>query len=276
MQRKSAAELIAIADDTAQQLLAVTVPIYQGAETERPSVVGSGILVAISNIRLLMTAGHVLDLVATDQLFAGASPELICVEGDPTRLQTAGAKTQIDDKIDVGVVRLMGDIWDCIPLERFLASDALDTDIPIAAHHTYGLVGFPNSMNRRAPVDDRIRAAAFGMAGLECDAQTYAKTSTDPGTNVMVGFDKNTMWSKTGQVTAPDLYGASGAGIWRYGRRLRGSAGVPKLSAIATEWHPKGRHRHVLGTRIPLILGALADKYDDVRQLIAKNSHSEP
>src|ERR1035437_7611865 len=105
-------------------------------------------------------------------------------------------------------------------------------------------------MNRSAIADSRLTAMAISIAGLECPAKSYEETKTDPELNVMIGIEKNAVWTVDGQRSAPDLYGASGCGLWRYGRRVRDSVGPPKLSAIATEWHKKGRHRHVLGTRI--------------------------
>jgi hypothetical protein len=264
-----AARLIAKAESLGARQMEVTVPVIQADEDERPEVVGSAVLFAIAGVRFLVTAGHVLDRIQLGPLGVGMSPELLGVAGLPSRLRTPGtAATPKKDKIDIGIMRVAGKPWEEIGLERFLTLDELDIGGPAIARNTYGLVGYPNSVNRKAVVGDRIKTAAYRMAGLECDADAYRETKTDSSTSIMLGFDKQEMVNADGPYTAPDLYGASGCGLWRYGRRINDAVGPPKLSAIAVEWHEKGRHRHVLGTRIELVVQSLVDKYDDVREHI--------
>ena len=275
-ERAQAAELTAIAEARSPDLLSFTVPIYQANSRDEPEVVGSAVLIALNGIRFLLTAGHVLDLWHSGQLAVGVAPEFLTLAGQPTRLRSRGSTTPEEDRIDVGIVRLGGGPWDALELDRFLPWSSLDTDIPRVARHTYALVGFPHSVNRKAIQGDRIKAAAYRMAGLESEMEAYSAEAVDPEHNVMVGFEKDAMWGRDGQRTAPDLYGASGSGLWRFGRRIRTSKTAPVLSAIATEWHAKGRHRYVLGTKITLILGALADRYDDVRAYVDQHRTSYP
>ncbi len=268
----AAAELIAIAETTRDSLLEPTVAIYQGENRGVPQVVGSGVLVTLANLRFLLTAGHVLDLRKEGQLVVGLSPELLSMAGDPMRLRTPGSKQASADRIDIGVIHLRGGPWDDIPFDRFLGWEQLDAEIPIIARHSYALVGYPDSMNRARVTGDRIKALAISIGGLECGAESYEATGTDPELNVMIGIDREALWTVDGQRTGPDLYGSSGCGLWRYGRHVRTSKGPPKLSAIGIEWHRKGVHRHILGTRITFILGAIADKYPLVGELIRGNT----
>jgi len=270
-----AAELITIAEVTRAPLLLPTVPIYQGEKRGVPQVAGTGVLVDLAGLRFLLTAGHVLDLRMDGQLVIGLSPELLTLAGDPMRLRTPGLKPGLADRIDIGVVRLSGGPWEEISLDRFLRWEQLDTEIPIVARHSYALVGYPNSMNRTRVTGDRLTAFAISIAGLECTAESYQETGTDPDLNVMVGIDRESLQTVDGQRTGPDLYGSSGGGLWRYGRYIRTSKGPPKLSAIGIEWHRKGRYRHVLGTRITHVLAAIADKYPAVRALVDQNQATE-
>lgn len=233
-----------------------------------PEVAGSGVLVTLAGMRFLLTAGHVLDLHAKDQLLVGLSPELLTLAGDPMRLRTPGSTQRLNDRIDIGVVHLNSGPWSDIALDRFLGLADLDTEIPILARQSYALVGYPNSMNRKPVRGNRLAAFAISIAGLECTAESYEKTNTDPELSVMVGLDREDLWTAEGQRTGPDLYGCSGCGLWRYGRYIRESVGPPRLSAIGIEWHRKGEHRHILGTRITLVLGAIGDKYPDVRSFL--------
>jgi hypothetical protein len=67
---------------------------------------------------------------------------------------------------------------------------------------------------------------------------------------------------------APDLYGVSGGGLWRFGRRLRDAVAPPRLSAIAVRWERQQQIKHIRGTRIRPILAAIADQYPDARSII--------
>jgi hypothetical protein len=264
--RDDVAGLIDIAEQTRDLLLRSTVPIYQGEKRGTPQVAGSGILVTLGTMRFLLTAGHVLDLRTQGPLLVGLPSALAPLSGDSTRLRTPGSGGSSGDSIDIGIIRLV-DGWQSIPGEHFLDWERLDTKIPIVARHSYALVGFPNSMNR-SPIDgDRLGAFAISTGGLECASVAYEETHIDPVLNVMVGIEKS-VWTRDGQRNSPDLYGSSGGGLWRYGRFIRTSTGPPRLSAIAIEWHRKGRHRYVLGTRITFILGAIADKYPEVKAFI--------
>jgi hypothetical protein len=281
-ERDHAAELIAIAEASRGTLLRPTVPIYQGERHGVPEVAGSGVLVTLADMRFLLTAGHVLDLTTKGQLVVGVSPEVLALAGDPMRLQTPGSAQGLTDRIDIGVVHLDRGPWTELSLDRFVGPEQLDTQIPIVARHSYALIGYPTSMNRKGLAGGQLTAVAISIGGLECPSDFYAHTSTDPEANVMVGLDRESLWTAYGQRTGPDLYGSSGCGLWRYGRYIRTSLGPPKLSAIGIEWHRKGRHRHVLGTRVPLVLAAIADKYAEIRefldehQLASRTSGVEP
>ena len=244
-ERARNAELIARAEALSLRQLKVTVPIYQGDSHDKPEIVGSAVLLALSGLRFLVTAGHVFDRISGAPLSAGVSPELLRVAGLPTRLRSIGTTKPQEDKIDIGIMRVEGNPWEALEPGKFLGWHELDLRVPVLAGHTYSLVGFPNSVNRDAVKGDRIRAGAYRMAGLECGPAAYNATRTDPQTNLMIGFDKNAMWAVDGKRNAPDLYGSSGCGLWRYGRKLRDAATPPKLSAIAIEWYKKGRHKHL-------------------------------
>jgi hypothetical protein len=270
--REHAAALAARVEARSSRLLPVTVPIYRTDLETSVELLGTAVLVQLAEIPFLVTAGHVLDLRADGPLAAGVSPDILPIIGDVTRLRAIGSKSSSDDHVDLGIVRLAGQAWKDAPTESFARWTELDHQIPILARHTYSLVGFPVTVNRRGVTKGRATAVAYRMAGLECDAVSYEATGTNPETNVMVGFDRKAVWGVDGRRNSPDLYGASGSGLWRYGRRISDSSAPPKLSAIAIEWHKGGVHKHILGTRITAFLGAMHDKYEDVREYIDRHS----
>lgn len=263
-----AAALAARVEARSSRLLPVTVPIYRTDLETSLELIGSAVLVALGCIRFLITAGHVLDFASDGPLAAGVSPRILPLAGDITRLRSTGSQNSDSDRVDLGIVRLAGHVWSEVSSDSFAQWTELDQRIPILARHTYSLVGFPVTLNRRQIDEGQATAVAYRMTGLECEEEAYDATATVPDTNVMVGFDRKTMWSADGQRNSPDLYGASGSGLWRYGRQISDSSSSPKLSAIAIEWHKRGQHKYILGTRITVFLAAMHDKYEDVRTFI--------
>lgn len=271
-----ASGLSALADSLSSRLLAVTVGLYQTDKRDQPELVGSGVLVSLAKARFLFTAGHVLDLRLRGQLVVGVSPELVSVSGDVTRLFPIGVHPHAEDHIDLGIVRLEGGPWGALSPASFASWEELDIRPPIMARHTFALVGFPHSKNRRPISGDRMIAMAYRMAGLESFEDSYLETGRNPEANLMIDFDQKGMWGADGLRTSPDLYGASGSGLWRFGRRLRDAKHSPQLSAIAIEWHKKGRHKYVLGTRLHIAIAALSERYQDIRVFVEDRLNAPP
>ena len=269
-ERATARSLIQIAETLSGETLRATVPLYYEGDNGQPALLGSGVLLSLGGVRFLLTAGHVLDHLQTKQLSAGVPEGLLTIAGLPTRLRSLGASKNEDDRIDVGFMRLDGAPWKTLEESNFLTWADLDIATPTAERHTYGLVAYPVSVNKRPLDGAHLTAAAFRVGGIECERSAYEERKIDPMNHVMVGFDKNAVFDASGPRNAPDLYGASGGGLWRFGRRLRNASGRPKLSAIATEWEKRGRHRYILGTRIQLVIEALGEKYQDVGQFVSE------
>ncbi|MGH7604184.1 MAG: hypothetical protein ACRENK_09340 [Gemmatimonadaceae bacterium] len=261
-----AGELAAKADSLSKRMLEVTVPIYLGTEKE-PSLVGSAVLVTLAGDRFLITAGHVFDWRQHGPLLVGVSPELVSLAGTLWRIPDADSHDKSFDHIDLGIVRLNGGPWETLPLDRLCSWTELDIDAPLVERHTFGLMGFPLATNRQPIEGDRIKSFAFTAGGLECDLATYQAADRNPLSNLMIGYDHKTMSGAKGRLTAPALNGASGGGIWRFGRKLRETTRSPLLSAIFTEWH-KGKHKYLFGTRVQVVVGLLTGQFPHVREFV--------
>ena len=266
--RQRADELLAKAEELSTRILPVTVPLLELQSDGSFGLLGSGVLIAIAGIRFLVTAGHVQDFMHNSQLTVGLSPELIPLVGKWKRLRSIIADSDDDDKIDIGIVRLDDHGWESVALDRFLAWSELDHDSPRIARHTYGLVGYPENYNDYTRQVGRLKARAIRFAGLECERGAYDDTGIDSRTNVMVEINRKEMWNTGGQYTLADLHCTSGSGIWRYGRRIRGATESPKLAAIMIESHQTSQHKHILGTRIHVVVEALYDWSEDVQRFI--------
>jgi hypothetical protein len=256
------------ADALSPRVLPVTAPIFQENSRGEPELIGSSVLISLAEVRFLVTASHVLKRRAGGALLVGVSPEILPIVGQVTTLRTLNAQSEDQDHIDIGIVRLEGGSWGAVATSSFASWNELDVGAPVLVRHSYALVGFPYSYNKQVIEGDRMKSVAYRMIGLECTEEAYLSVGRNPNTNVMVGFDRDATWGEHGMRTAPDLYGASGSGLWRFGRRVRNATSAPLLSAVAIEWQKKGQHRHVLGTRIPVVIHALTDEYDDVRAFV--------
>ena len=144
---------------------------------------------------------------------------------------------------------------------------------------TYGLVVRRSSPpeRRRRPQTSLGRRGDPGRAGSRparpsCSRSFYV----DPEINLLVGFEKRRTRGPKGMLTAPDLYGASGCGLWRFGRHIRDAVNPPRLAAIGVRWEARGRVKHIAGTRIQLVLSGIADRYADARIAIDRHSKAFP
>lgn len=267
LQRSVAADLAAIADRLSHRALQVTTPVYR-TEGGLPVSEGSGVLFALGEIRFLLTAAHVLEHLRDGGLTAQAGGVLAYIGGDVTYLYDTTQRQPGEDLVDVRIVRLTGQDWLSTPLAGFLRWDELDHEPAIPQRHAFALLGYPSSKQPARPRGTSMEAYAYRLLGLECDISVYRKEGANPDLSLLIGFDKRRTWSPEGQVTAPHLYGASGCGLWRFGRRMRDATEPQRLSAIAVRWERHAKVKHVRGTRIRPILAAIAQRYPDARSIM--------
>lgn len=251
----------------------VTTPVYWPDEGGKPEAVGSAVLVGLGTARFLVTAAHVLDLRHKRPLRATAGGELLSIDGNVTRIFSPPADSPgADDRVDIAAVRLAGELWSQLPITAFAGWSELDHSQSVITRNSFALVGYPYTKQRRALKGTHIEARVFQTTGLESLESTYRAAGVDPGVSLLMGFSKRRLWGPGGRVMAPDLYGVSGSGLWRFGRYLRHATTPARLSGILIEWHRTGGHNYVLGTRIRPILAALAGWYPDVQEFIHQNS----
>jgi hypothetical protein len=173
-----------------------------------------------------------------------------------------------DDPVDITVARLDSSTADEMPDDGFAAWREFDHGSQALSRDVFLVVGYPINLQRNALKGDELRATTFRFGAKECPSDAYQTLNHDPRTSLLIGVDKKRMWAASGRVTAPDLNGMSGCGVWRIGPRLTNSSSLPRLSAIAIEWQQRVTVKHVLATRIQPILGAIASHYPDVGRMM--------
>lgn len=268
LRRSVAGELAAIGDRLSQRALEVTTPVYRTNEHGLPVSEGTGVLFALGEIRFLLTAAHVLDHLQEGGLTAQAGGVLAHIGGDVTYLYGVPERLGGEDVVDVRIVRLAGSDWLSAPLNGFLCWDELDHEPASPQRHAFALLGYPWSKQPDGPKGTTMEAYAYRVLGLECPVSVYKALGANPELSLLIGFEKRHTWGPQGEVTAPDLYGASGCGLWRFGRRIREAARQPRLSAIGVRWERQSNVKHVRGTRIRPILAAIAERYPDARAIM--------
>jgi hypothetical protein len=267
--RRQAAHLGSVADGLSMRTVVVTAPVYWADDSGNPETIGSATLLQFDRARFLLTAAHVLDLRHKRPLAAGVEHRLITIQGEVARIVSKDARSPAEDPIDIAVVRLAGP-WAQLPDSAFADWSELDHSGAPMTRNSHLIIGYPCTKQRGMLRGDQLGAYAYRVSGLEATEATYRRVGADPQATLIVGFDRRRTWGPQGRLTAPDLYGMSGGGIWRFCRYLSTATQPPQLSAVAIEWHRSGQHKYVTGTRIRPIIAHLADMYDDVKNILLR------
>lgn len=270
--RQQAAQLGDRANLLSSRAVEVTTPVYWPDDRGDPETIGSATLVRLGEARFLVTAAHVLDLRHKRQLAAVAGPGLIPVGGEVTRVFSPLAPSPAEDPVDIGIVRLGGASWFQLPESAFAGWFELDHSASPISRNSHLVIGYPCTKQRGLLKGHELSAYAYRVSGLESPEDTYKIVRADPQTSLLIGFEKRRTWGPGGRVTAPDLQGMSGGGIWRFGRYLTYATEPARLSAVIVEWHRTGRHKYVMGTRIRPIIAAIADRYPDVKEFVERQT----
>jgi hypothetical protein len=267
--RTRAGELAARADMLSARAMDVTTALYCPDARGEPEAIGSGVLLALGDARILVTAAHVLDIRKDRLLLAQGGSALIPVRGEVVRIQHRAATTPTDDHVDIGLVRLSGEEWRAAMPSAFLQWSELDHSPSRVTRDAFGIVGYALTRQKNPHKGTELHAWADRFVVQEAPPESYATLGHDPKVSLILGFEKRHVWSSAeGEHTARDLYGVSGGGVWRFGRRLREVTDPVRLSAIVIECHQKVRHKHVLATRIRPIIAALTQRYADVSAFV--------
>jgi len=235
-----------------------------------PELVGTCLPVRIGDACILLTAGHVLDLGDERTLAIVVDNELREIRGEVTRFRPVPERASVGDHIDVGAVVLQSD---CTPRELLTLSDIELVIPPRSSVSAYMVMGYPCSKNRRSLQGERFDAHLYHFLTVDASEAEYHALDRNPDEQLVLPFNRKDVWRPEGKVTAPDLYGISGGGVWH----LSPDSGVPlpqaRLAAIAVEWHDKVRVKHVLATRIRPLVALLAHRYPGVRDAVAAYAH---
>lgn len=255
-----------LGDQTLPRIVRVSAPLFVANGEGLPLQVATGILLQIGPSRLLVTATHVVK--DWPGLAINAGDEFLHVKGKlstaHTKAATAGSQ---EDRLDLALVRLDEPLAKRIDDANVATLADLDLAAPVVGRDPFMLCGYPAKRNRDGLDGDEFTVRAYSLLLHDADASTYNAASVDSRTQLMLPFEKRDTWTIEKQVTAPDLKGVSGGGLWRvpiYDEALRET----RLAAIAVEQHVKGEHRHVRATRVSVLLSVIHHFHPDLRRPI--------
>lgn len=254
-----------LGEQTLPRIVSLTMPIVAPDDRRQPQLVASGVVLEIGPARILISATHVAEQWVG--LSINIADEMVLIRGRKLVIHTndAGPGSE-DDKLDTLLVRLDDDLGNRVKAANVSLISDVDLSTPEIGRDPYLLVGYPCSRNRDGLDGDEFTAQAYSLLTHEGDTGLYSALSADSASQLVLPFDKKDVWAMDKQVSAPDLNGISGGGVWRIPIRDSTAVRESRLSAIAVEWHRKGRHKHILCTRVRTILSALYHHYSDLRQ----------
>lgn len=243
-----------------------TVPVYLES-TPAPEHIGSGILIRIGDEHFMFTAAHVADFRSSGALYLGGESFPIRMFGTVTHTKPPHGD-RLRDKVDAALIHLSEETTRHLQAHEFLSIGELDV-ASMPRHDDYYLVaGYPCTQQRFVSNTGMIEALLYPFVAVSKLEASYTDISLDPNHHILLGFSKKEMWRRDrGRVTAPDLYGISGGGIWWLPDYTGPHCDWPRLHALAIEWHVDSR-RQVLGTRISVLLSAVWRDFPALRDLM--------
>jgi hypothetical protein len=270
MQIQSAGQIILEEFTTAiDGLKGCVTPILGVNEKNHAVLVGSAVLLRVAGKSFLCTAQHVLDENASSTLYVDGPSKLEILEGTFWSSPTS--------EHDIAVLELTGSQSDFLQKYQPLDEHHIASQIQAQACKYAGMVGFPETKNRKIHGQNKLKGQAHLFGGM------VIKITQE---RVHIKFDgKRMMDSKTRQrVTPPKPYGISGGAI--FGVPMNGSAieGAPHPQLLGITTDKRQESKEAFGSSIAIVMAVIRDAYkvvlparlnpENVRANIAKTQVS--
>jgi hypothetical protein len=224
---------------------------------------GSGVLVRFGSEIFLFTAAHVLD---EPFLWSGTPEGFVPLPAKAIMSSSRNGRRQ-DDRADVGIVPIPQDLHQTLATGSVLTSSDLDIDdlsIDAPATKHYLVVGYPASKAKFNFRERCVRFEALVLTSKSAGARAYKKIGVTDSTHLVLDFEKKTSTAPDGHSIAPDLFGASGGGIWNLGNEYHAAGDGARLVGIGIEWHR--REKAIVGTRIAVFCDVLRQWRPDLAE----------
>ena len=228
----------------------------------RPELVGTGVIVELGKLHILLTAAHVLDHWKHGYLLTICNGNISSILGELVNVP-ASAQERRNDMIDVGFVILDPEFVNSldtnfvvVPVSR--QSSPSSSIMPL----TYSISGFPVSHEKRNV--DGISTPQWSVRGIALSTNEYEIYGCNTARNVCALFSRDNAVDihDFQKMQVPSLRGLSGGGIyeWPPNTELLKDWKIPNLIGIFHTY--KESEGVAIGTRLDWLL-AMVSKWID-------------
>ncbi|HQP88518.1 MAG TPA: hypothetical protein PLL76_19890 [Thermoanaerobaculia bacterium] len=210
------------------RLAEAVIPIYlpdDDADSRKPEIAGSGVLVEVGGQPFLLTAAHVLD-----ENEEGRASFYISQDGGiGDALECPAWKTPVpaglerdDDPIDVGILQLTGEMLEKTARQPLMLAE-LDRSHRFGGSNEYGFFGYPDSQTKARPGLRKVVSKDFLLIARSVAHARYTALNPrgdlpiTPDTHLVAHVDPDRIVTDDDPTPRRmvDPHGISGGGIFR-------------------------------------------------------------
>ena len=245
-----------------------TCPVYDLDHRGELDLVGSALLLKVGDHHFVVSAKHVFEILAHRSL--GIGGEGIAELANQQWFFTRGT-TSDTDRWDLAFASLstkqVADLGrsDFLQIEDLALSERPDLERPNGSK--YFAFGFPCTKQKKPRRGEPTEPRSLVLWALPAPQKTYTRLAVEPGSHLLLEFDRKKVTDLEGPRTSPKLNGMSGCGIWTAPRHMR-DASRDRLVAVLIEYHAEDM-KAVVGTRIGAVLDGIRKHFPALRPALS-------
>lgn len=235
--------------------LSSTLCFFHDDEDGNPAAYGSGVFIEYKGEYFIISAAHVL-AENYNELFLILKDKELKVGGSLYNSPMPVSGVRDDDKIDISVLKV-DEVSKIELLRNFVPLNIGEIEVShkIQEFGTYFSLGFPVSKTKKLWGKNEIKSTAFSYQSQIIPNYDFEKDGFHESTTIALKFDgKVTSSSNPYTHKAPQLYGVSGSGLWRFFEKDKKS-----LVGIMIEKETGSGAKAVLATRIDVVIKIIED-----------------
>jgi hypothetical protein len=228
--------------DVVKTLHKCIVPLYRmNKEKGFPEFIGSSVYCKIGQMRLLLSAEHVLTGIYPDKILYPYSDNLIA------ELTCDGIHKHKNTALDIGIVELQSELPRWMPI-----ASTFFAEFQRKEEYQHLLVGYPASSTKKSyRLEQKIELK--GYLTNAADEKEYKRLNKSPTDKLIVTFQKKKVFSrKEFKMTFPNPNGMSGGAVFQFHENTPTQL---SLVGIMNEWDTQSKIA-IVATRI--------EKYDEM------------
>lgn len=267
-----------VRDTAFENLTRCTFPFY-ARQDGKYILLGSGVLVAIGQKHLGITAAHVLDDIGRCLKYSlpvlippgkFGQPLIRLTKFDTFRSTLPPSGERKDDYVDIGIIDFPDDlILKLKKTRRFLNISEIDLWGRIGPESRYLIFGYPKAGSETDDEKRSVSYEAMPYATIPYSVETVELPCFQKDIEIVVAFKPETSSDQDGEPSGTlEPKGISGCGIWRLIEDVadceRWQPDMLKLVGIEHTWHKPAQV--LRGTQIRVVIEAIFHHFPELRQ----------